>query len=412
MNREKKMSASDAIRVLRTTTPVALSSSRRLWPLWHDGFSSASTGRDVRISASAKTTRLILEVLQRVTRTGAPGAFIAGTRGQGGGIPGVPNRYWPRSCLRRLVATWMLAEATNMSQGRYRSLDDPETLRQFIANLREGIYITTQQGEILDANPACVEIFGASSLKELKSFRVQDLYADPERRDEETDRLARDGMVREYELVLRRPDGLERTVLDTCSSIEDPETGEILYHGILVDITHRKLLETRFQEQSLRDPLTGCFNRRFLKEVEKKLGALDTWGAIVVDVDNFKELNDSYGHQKGDEVLVRISRFLLQNARAEDAVVRMGGDEFLLLLLGASARFVAEVGQRLRDTAGELGISPFSLGWANRRGTESLERTIDHADRELLQIRLFERRTREKRARGLRRRLEEDLLDN
>src|SRR3954451_10658547 len=289
-----------------------------------------------------------------------------------------------------------------MPQGRrYRSLEDPETLRQFIANVREGIYITTQDGEILDANPACLEIFGASSIDELRSFRAQDLFANPDLRNEETERLSREGGVREFELVLRRPDGQERTVLDTCNAIEDPDTGEMLYHGILVDITHRKLLETRFQEQSLRDPLTGCFNRRFLKEVEKKLGALDTWGAIVVDVDNFKELNDSYGHQKGDEVLVRISRFLLQNARAEDAVVRMGGDEFLLLLLGASARFVAEVGQRLRDTAGELGISPFSLGGGNRHGTESLERTIDHADRELLQIRLFDRRTREKRARGL-----------
>ncbi|MFY9823612.1 MAG: sensor domain-containing diguanylate cyclase [Thermoanaerobaculia bacterium] len=299
-----------------------------------------------------------------------------------------------------------------MSQGRYRSLDDPDTLRQFIANLREGIYITSREGRILDANPACVEIFGASSLEELKRLRVQDLYVDPGRRGEEAEQLARDGMVREYELVLRRADGQERTVLDSCNAIEDPETGEILYHGILIDISHRKALETRFHEQSLRDPLTGCFNRRYLKEVQKRLGALDTWGTIVVDVDNFKEHNDKYGHQKGDEMLVRISRFLIQNARAEDAVVRMGGDEFLLLLVGASARFVAEVGQRLRDTAGELGIPSFSLGWANRHGAESLERTIDHADRELLQIRLFERRTRQQQVRGMRRRLEEDALGN
>jgi diguanylate cyclase (GGDEF)-like protein len=132
----------------------------------------------------------------------------------------------------------------------------------------------------------------------------------------------------------------------------------------------------------------------------------------VVDVDNFKEHNDAFGHQKGDEALVRISRFLMQNARAGDAVVRMGGDEFLLLLQGASAHFVAEVGQRLRDTASGLGIPPFSLGWANRHGSESLESTIDHADRELLQIRLFERRNRQKRVRGMRRRLEEDAIGN
>jgi len=294
-----------------------------------------------------------------------------------------------------------------MSQGRYRSLHDPETLRGFIAKLREGIYISTQDGRILDANPACVEIFGASSLEELQGFRIQDLYADPKRRGEEGEQLARGGQVHESELVLRGPDGTERPVLHTCHSVEDPETGEVLYHGILVDISHRKLLETRFHEQNLRDPLTGCFNRRFLKEREKRLRSRDTWGVVVVDVDNFKELNDAFGHQKGDEVLVRISRFLMQNARAEDAVVRMGGDEFLLLLLGASARFVAEVGQRLRQTASELGIPSFSLGWAHRHGTESLEQTIDHADRELLQIRLFQRRDLQQQVRGMRRRLVE-----
>jgi diguanylate cyclase (GGDEF)-like protein len=223
--------------------------------------------------------------------------------------------------------------------------------------------------------------------------------------------LARDGVVRELELVLRRPDGQERTVLDTCHSVRDPETGEVLFHGILVDITQRKQLEGRLQAQSLLDPLTGCFNRRYLQEVQKRLGSFSTWGTIVVDVDNFKEINDELGHQAGDEVLVKVSRFLQQNARAEDAVVRMGGDEFLLLLLGAPARFVAEVGQRLRTTAAGQGVPSFSVGWAARHGAESLERTIDHADRELLQIRLFERRSRQKQTRGLRQRLVEVLAD-
>jgi len=128
-------------------------------------------------------------------------------------------------------------------------------------------------------------------------------------------------------------------------------------------------------------------------------------------VDNFKEYNDEFGHQAGDEVLLKVSRFLQQNARAEDAVVRMGGDEFLLLLLGAPARFVAEVGQRLRMTAAEKGVPSFSVGWATRHGNESLERTIDHADRELLQIRLFERRSRQTQIRGPRQRLVEILAD-
>jgi diguanylate cyclase (GGDEF)-like protein/PAS domain S-box-containing protein len=299
-----------------------------------------------------------------------------------------------------------------MTQGRYRSLDDPETLRLFVRNLSEGIYITNATGEILDANPACLEILGVPSLDELRTLRAQDLFADPTQRARETAQLAREGEVRELEIVIRRPDGEERTVLDSCHAVRDAETGELLFHGILIDISGRKQLESRFREASLRDPLTGCYNRRFLAQVEKRLKTVETWGVIVVDVDNFKEYNDDFGHQKGDEVLIGVSDFLQENARLEDAVVRMGGDEFLLLLFGASAPYVAEVGQRLRRTAFAQGIPLFSLGWANRHGAESLEQTIDHADRELLQIRLFERRTRQTRLRTPRQRLVEDVLSH
>ena len=88
-----------------------------------------------------------------------------------------------------------------MSQGRFQSLQDPETLRLFIENLREGIYITNDAGEILDANPACLEIFGVSSVEELRSHRAQDLVVDPAQRTREMELLAREGEVREFELV-------------------------------------------------------------------------------------------------------------------------------------------------------------------------------------------------------------------
>src|SRR4051794_20952054 len=171
-----------------------------------------------------------------------------------------------------------------MPQGRFRSLEDPETLRLFVENLHEGVYITNDAGEILDANPACLEIFGVSSVEELRSHRAEELFVDPAKRAEETELLARDGVVREFEFVLRRPDGGERTVLDTCHAIRDEGTGETLYHGLLIDISGRKQLESRFHEASLRDPLTGCYNRRFLLDVQKRLTAFDTWGTVVVDV--------------------------------------------------------------------------------------------------------------------------------
>jgi PAS domain S-box-containing protein len=221
-----------------------------------------------------------------------------------------------------------------MPQGRFRSLQDPETLRQLVQKLREGLYVADAHGEILDANPACLEIFGASSLADLRGVRALDLLADPARSGERT-RPAGEDVAWERELGVRRLDGGERSVIHRCRRVQDPETGEVFFHGILIDISSRKQLESRFHEQSLHDPLTGCYNRRFLAELQKRLGASDTWGSIVVDVDAFKRYNDDFGHQAGDEVLLKVSRFLEQNARAGDAVVRMGGDEFLLLLVGA-----------------------------------------------------------------------------
>jgi diguanylate cyclase (GGDEF)-like protein/PAS domain S-box-containing protein len=282
--------------------------------------------------------------------------------------------------------------------GRFRSLQDPETLRQLVDRLGEGIYITNERGEILDANPACLEILGVSSLEELRRYRAEDLFADPASRGVEKDVLARDGVLREFEFQIRRPDGEERTVLDTSYTVRDPDTGEMLYHGILVDITSRKELERRLQEMSIRDPLTGCYNRRHLADLARRLnGTAEVWGAIVIDIDHFKAYNDERGHQAGDEVLVSLARFLLRNARGEDAVVRMGGDEFALLLVGLPDPDAAGVARRLKESAAGTDLPAFTLGWAVRREDECLEQTIHRADQGLLAARTRERRFKDRR---------------
>ena len=147
---------------------------------------------------------------------------------------------------------------------RFRSLDDPETLLLIAQNLEEGLYISNANGEILDANPAFLRMFGVSSISELARFRANDLIADPNRRALEMALLERDGAVRDFELAIVRPDGQRRTVLDTTYVCRDPDTGQAYYHGILIDITRRKELEIQLREQSIRDALTGCYNRRYL----------------------------------------------------------------------------------------------------------------------------------------------------
>jgi diguanylate cyclase (GGDEF)-like protein/PAS domain S-box-containing protein len=276
---------------------------------------------------------------------------------------------------------------------RFRSLDDPDALREFVRNLREGIYITSADGEILDANSAFLDMFGAVSLEELQSYGAAALVVNPKRRAEELELLAREGAIREFELQIRRIDGEIRTVLDTTYALHDPETGELLYHGILIDITARKELENQLRELSLRDPLTGCYNRRHLANIERQIEeqGITSWGCIFMDIDHFKQFNDRHGHDAGDTVLVKMGRFLTSSVRAEEAVVRLGGDEFLIVLVGANQEATEKVAKRLQLSALRTAPAAFSLGWAVRQGDEPFEKTIGRADQQLMAVRVVER---------------------
>jgi len=274
-----------------------------------------------------------------------------------------------------------------------RSLNDPETLRLLIRSIGEGIYISDGEGRILDCNPAFLQIFGVNNLAELQQYRVPQLLADPKQREEEMALLTRDGSVREFELDLQRPDGQRRTVLDTTFQVRDPETGVVHFHGVLIDITNRKELEDRLREQLIRDALTGCYNRRFLLDLEEELriGGERRWGCIFIDIDHFKVYNDRHGHASGDQVLQRMARFLMREVRSDEPVIRLGGDEFLIVLTGDNASRTQTVAERLHQAAARSAPVAFSLGWALRTGEETLEETIARADQGLITVRVLTR---------------------
>jgi diguanylate cyclase (GGDEF)-like protein/PAS domain S-box-containing protein len=273
-----------------------------------------------------------------------------------------------------------------------KSLNDSGTLAQFVANLREGVYITSVDGRILDANGAFLEMFGVASLDELAEHSASSLLVDPQRRIEETALLSASGAVREFELEIRRPDGGTRTVLDTAFQLTEQETGELAYCGILVDITDRKQLERELREFAIRDPLTGCFNRRFMQAVIADFDSSDQpVGVIVADIDRFKAYNDTHGHDMGDRLLMKVGRFLMSAVREADPVIRTGGDEFAVLLPDAGREAIIGVAGRLRSGWQDSTPVPFSLGWAMRSAGENVEETFRRADRDLIQVRVAER---------------------
>ena len=180
-----------------------------------------------------------------------------------------------------------------MSPRRFRSLQDPDALRSLVANLREAIYITDMRGNVLDANPAFFQLLGVRGLEDLAAYGANEMVVDPAKRLLEMDLVERDGFVRDFELQLLRPDGVMLTVLDTMYAVKEAESGETIYHGILVDITQRKRLEEELRQQSVRDPLTGCYNRRHLADLDMMLSEGDeTWGCLFIDIDHFKQYND------------------------------------------------------------------------------------------------------------------------
>ena len=150
------------------------------------------------------------------------------------------------------------------------------------------------------------------------------------------------------------------------------------------------------RDNSNRDPLTKLFNRRFvISEMETHLpfnrqnGV--TWAVILLDIDFFKRINDTYGHNAGDLVLVALAKTLQKNIRADNIVSRWGGEEFLIVCSVADKKNLEKIMQRLRSVAKETAIEyqnkkisfSITLGGAIAQQQESFTELVHRADKAL-----------------------------
>jgi diguanylate cyclase (GGDEF)-like protein/PAS domain S-box-containing protein len=120
-------------------------------------------------------------------------------------------------------------------------------------------------------------------------------------------------------------------------------------------------LRVRLQRQAIRDPLTGLFNRRYLDEMLKhELQRADrhdhSVGIIMLDIDHFKRFNDTHGHDGGDTLLREVALFIQNNTRGEDIACRYGGEEFTLILPGASLEDTARRAEQLREAIANIQV--------------------------------------------------------
>jgi diguanylate cyclase (GGDEF)-like protein len=127
-----------------------------------------------------------------------------------------------------------------------------------------------------------------------------------------------------------------------------------------LSLSNLKLRET-LRQQSIRDALTGLYNRRFLeetlgREILRARRANITLSLMMLDVDHFKRFNDTFGHQAGDLVLSNLGRIMQANVRGEDLACRYGGEEFIIVLPGASLQVTQERAELLRQEVEALSV--------------------------------------------------------
>jgi len=144
-------------------------------------------------------------------------------------------------------------------------------------------------------------------------------------------------------------------------------------------ILENEALQAQLREQAERDPLTGLHNRRYLaatleRELARCRRESESLSVMLLDIDHFKRINDSHGHQVGDDFLLALARVLTRQARASDVVCRYGGEEFLLVLPHMPLDVAVERANELRETfahtavqtaGGEALHATVSIGIAN-----------------------------------------------
>ncbi len=251
------------------------------------------------------------------------------------------------------------------------------------------VFLHDRDGRILMANPAVAEALGQRE-DLLIGQPLADFVGDNEHVSFSSylDKVYADGHHEGVLRVRHRRGGERSWRYHARLNSQSPTQPYVIGHA--VDVTDQVQQTEALREQSLHDELTGCYNRRYLPVFEHQHGDAQTWAVINIDLDHFKRINDSHGHERGDQVLRDVAQFLQQHIRSGDAVLRSGGDEFLLLLADADEAVVDAMTRRLRDDR-SLAPCAFSLGHALRVGAESLAETIIRADTQMYQARHWAR---------------------
>jgi diguanylate cyclase (GGDEF)-like protein/PAS domain S-box-containing protein len=239
-----------------------------------------------------------------------------------------------------------------------------ERFRSLVRNASDGVVVLGADGLIKYESPAVERILGRSPDAGIGQAATTDVH--PEDRESVRRRFAEiaaaSGSEANFEFRARHADGSWRTLEAIGKNLlDDPAVG-----GIVVnyrDITERKALEEQLRHQAFHDVLTGLANRSLFRDrlghalARASRGALPT-ALLYLDIDDFKAVNDRFGHAEGDRLLVAAAERLQAATRAGDTVARLGGDEFAVIVEDADPPEAEAAADRILTALRQ----PFDLG--------------------------------------------------
>lgn len=252
------------------------------------------------------------------------------------------------------------AEATKLREQRLKGILD---------TVAEGIVAINEQGHILAFNPAAERLFGFTA-REILNKNVNLLMPEPHRSHHDAYLTAylktREAKVigKTVEMEGQRKDGSTFPMEMTVSELREGRSRAFI--GAMRDITKRKEFEAQIKRLAHHDALTGLPNRNLYNDrlascLSRAYRNQLSFALMFVDLDKFKPINDTYGHDAGDFVLRGVSDRLRSNLRATDTIARLGGDEFVVIL--ENIRDKADVA-RLADKLVQSLTSPMEFNGA------------------------------------------------
>ncbi|MGH8644162.1 MAG: EAL domain-containing protein [Gammaproteobacteria bacterium] len=237
--------------------------------------------------------------------------------------------------------------------------ESQDKLNGILGSLNDVVWsISPETYKTFYINPAAERLYGHRTTEFLENPQLwQDLIHpdDREMADQSIRRLKNEGEVNiEYRIV--RPDGQVRWLHDRGYAVRDGQGNVIRFDGIAADITERKQAEERLTYLAQYDTLTGLPNRHLFRD--RLMGALSRAkrdekmvALMFMDLDRFKEINDTLAHITGDRVLQGVAKRLNHSIRAVDTLARIGGDEFTIILDGIThMEQVSRPLQKVHDT--------------------------------------------------------------